>query len=216
MSLYDHHSHERDITINMLLEEVLGWYFNSEREAHKHLMTAITHPLLVGSENRYLMHEVLLSDTGPRISSIQMYNSHHRLFPALHGDGGHSEGGMQAECIIEIRHFLRDPRRAGCCYVDNGMYAALSLEVAKVLLEPVRSVWFSSFLDSILLMTLLANIGPVIQLITTLKNNNDNYCNWLLIPYHFIWRMEIIHQNWLNTSLAIPLIEDRFRKITQI
>jgi hypothetical protein len=149
MSLYDHHSHERDIAINMLLEEALRWYFNSER-ARKHQITAITHPLLVGSANRYIMRGILLS-YGSSITTRKVYDPAHRLFPVRHGDDG-----MQAECIIEIRHFLRDPRRAGRCYVDSGMYAALSLQVAKVIFEPVRSVRISSFLCSMLLMTLIS------------------------------------------------------------
>jgi len=147
MSLYNHHSHERDIAINMLLEEALSWYSEGD---HKHKTTAITHPLLVGGENRHIMRRVLLSQRS-RMTLHKMYDPDLRLFPEQHDDGG-----VQAECIVEIQCFLRDPRRAGCCYVDSGMYAALSLLIAKVIFHPVRSVWISSFLDSISLMTLIS------------------------------------------------------------
>jgi len=80
------------------------------------------------------------------------YNPDCRLFPPVVDD----DSDMQTECIVEIQHFLRDPRRAGCCYVDSGKYAALSLWVAKVIFERVMSVLISSVLDSILLMTLIS------------------------------------------------------------
>jgi hypothetical protein len=135
----------------MLLEEALRRYFMSER-AHKHQITAITHPLLVGSKNRYIMRKVLLYEA-PIITIDRMYEQgNRRLFPVVDDDGG-----VQAECIIEIQHFLRDPRRARRCYVDSGMYADLSLQVARVIFGPLRSVLISSFLDLILL--LISKVG---------------------------------------------------------
>jgi hypothetical protein len=148
MSLYDQHSHERDIAINILLEEALRSYFNT---AHEHQIIAITHPLLVGSENRYLMRGVLCEKN--RMTLCRVYGPHQphqRLFPVQRGDDS-----MQVECVVEIQHFLRDPKRAGCCYVDSRMYANLSWEIARVIFEPGRSVRISSSLDSILLMTLI-------------------------------------------------------------
>ena len=131
-SLYDRHSVERDMTINKLLQEAIFDILIREEDAHG--LTAITHPLLLDVYNRSKMRDVL-----PfwRMSAISFdYDPKIRLFPRNPDDG------MQPECIFELQQFLRDHSRAGTCYVDGKRYAALSLGIAEILLEP-RSVAIS-------------------------------------------------------------------------
>ena len=154
MNLYAHHSHERDVAINTLLEAALRGYFNPQgfdAEARKHTIPAITHPLLTDGKNRETMLYVLRCRwTG--MSKLRVYDPDDRLFPPLASEGT----GMLPNCILEIQQFLRDPRRSGSYYVDRGMYAALSLRIAKIIFEPNRSVRVITFPDLNLFLTLIS------------------------------------------------------------
>ena len=153
MSLYAHHSHERDVAINRLLDAALRACFNPQEldaKALEYKIAAITHPLLADSKNRLTMLYIL---QGEQIGYPVIRNKpEDRLFPPW----AIEERDMRPDCIVEIQQFLRDPSRSGSCYVDSGMYAPLSLWIAKVLFEPHRSAPVITFLYSILFMTLIS------------------------------------------------------------
>ena len=163
----------------------LRGYFNPrgiDAEVRKYKIPAITHPLLADGENRSTMLHILRC-RWKGMSTGRFYNPEYRLFPPLASGGN----GMRPDCIVEIQQFLRDPSRSGSCYVDSGMYAALSLRIAKLIFESNRSVRVITFPDSILFMILISKdneqIRPIIKWVLQLAVDT---C-------HSICRMQIIH-----------------------
>jgi hypothetical protein len=186
MSLCAYHSHERDVAINTLLKAE-----HVDLEAYRRKISAITHPLLVDGKNRLTMLKIL--QCGRERTRVDGYNPAERLF-------SRECIGMPPDCVVEIQQFLCDPSRSGSCYVDSGMYAALSLRIAKLIFEPNRSVRVITFPDSILFMILISKdneqIRPIIKWVLQLAVDT---C-------HSICRMQIIHQPWLITSSPTPSI----------
>ena len=142
MSLCAYHSHERDVAINTLLKAE-----HVDLEAYRRKISAITHPLLVDGKNRLTMLKIL--QCGRERTRVDGYNPAERLF-------SRECIGMPPDCVVEIQQFLCDPSRSGSCYVDSGMYTALSLWIARLVFERNRSVRVTTFLDSNLFMTLIS------------------------------------------------------------
>ena len=89
-----------------------------QRLTYTKYVPTITHPLLVDGKNHSTMLDVLQC----RWPEISPSDEEAWLFLPLDSE----DIGMQPDCIVKIQQFLHDPSHSGSCYVDSGMYAALS------------------------------------------------------------------------------------------
>jgi len=134
MSLSAHHSHSWDVVRDSLFVGLVDQY---ETAPHKNAVTAVTHPLLVYDRDMHpsVVMEVISYGTIHTDNQSAEYLSI-LFFPSVEMPFlDEWEYHWVGEHISQLQKFLRDSDRAKSCFVHGGMYAALSLQIVRFLLE---------------------------------------------------------------------------------
>ncbi|KDR77622.1 hypothetical protein GALMADRAFT_155464 [Galerina marginata CBS 339.88] len=156
MNLYSHHSRSLDIIVTRLIQD------NFSTSYGRNKIAAFLHPSFSQVKDFSEILEVLafrlnLSIPWQRLEAECFRSQKSQVFERL-GYGLHVEETYKdsrsslpvysvfcrndqiPEDILELQQFLRDPKRAGKCFVDEDMYTALSLQIITYVFEKLRIV----------------------------------------------------------------------------